>query len=100
MTALLSARLMLWVAGPSPSPSSLSPQQIQGPVNDNGGVGAGTLAFLVIAGLLIVSGLLFVAMNRSLRRARHNLGGDQLPRRPNPRRPVIPIRDDDPPRNP
>lgn len=72
-----------------------SPPPIQNQI-DNSGVGGGTWAFLVIVGLILVSVLLFWAMNRSLRRARRNLGGEQLPRRgPRRPRPVIPVRDDD-----
>jgi hypothetical protein len=76
----------------SPSPSPSAPFQ-----NDDDGDsrGAGSIAFLVILVLIVASVLLFWAMNRSLKRARRNLGGDPLPRRSNYRdRPTIPIRED------
>ncbi|HVV30213.1 MAG TPA: hypothetical protein VHC41_04980 [Mycobacteriales bacterium] len=57
------------------------PPAPNGPADHNDGVGAGTWAFLVIIGLILLSVALFYALSRSLRRARRNLGGDVLPRR-------------------
>jgi hypothetical protein len=72
-----------------------------GTTDNNGGAGAGSYGLLIILGLIVVSIGLFVAMNRSLRRARRNLGGDLLPRRRGSRpRHVIPLRDDESPDEP
>jgi hypothetical protein len=93
---------ILAAAGPT-STASTVPQAPAGTSDDNGGAGAGSYGFLVIIGLIVFSIVLFVAMNRSLRKARINLGGDQLPRRRPGARPrhVIPMReDDDPPHEP
>lgn len=74
-----------------------NPPSPTGPVDNNGGAGAGSWGLLIVAVLIVVSIALFVAMNRSLKHARHNLGGDQLPRRPSKRpRPAIPLREDRP----
>ena len=75
-------------SAPSPSPSF---------ENQTGGktTGAGSLAFLVVIGLIVLSIALFWAMNRSLRRVRRNLGGDQLPRPRTQRRRPFPVREDD-----
>jgi hypothetical protein len=67
--------------------------------NQTGGghSGAGSLAFLVILGLIAVSIFLFWAMNQSFKRVRRNLGGDPLGRgRPSRPRPMIPGREDEP----
>jgi hypothetical protein len=86
------------LAGPTPSVSATGTATNPAPFknDDSGGSasGAGSLAFLIIAGMLVVSVLLFWAMNRSLKRVRRNLGGDPLPRRrgSRPRR-TIPVRD-------
>ena len=68
-----------------------------GPADDSHG-GAGSLGVLVVVGMILAAIVLFWAMNRSLRRAQRNLGGDSLPRRrPGQRpRPTIPQRDDPP----
>lgn len=86
-------------AATTPTATATSvPQAPAGTSDNNGGAGAGTYGFLVVVGLIVFSIFLFFAMNRSLRSARHNLGGDQLPRRrPGRPRHVIPLREDDVP---
>lgn len=113
MTGLIGAKLLValsasgvlpLVAGSSPSPSPGISGARQGPFIPQEGVpnsdGAGLDAFLILVGLILASAGLFFAMNRSLKRARRNLGGDVLPRRRNTGPPVGPARDDPPPVTP
>jgi hypothetical protein len=93
---------LLLAAGPTATTTAVPTSVDQGPdgtANNNGGAGAGSWGLLIILGLIVVSIALFYAMNRSLRSARRNLGGDQLPRRRPGSRPrhVIPLREDDVP---
>ena len=68
-----------------------------GPSDDSHG-GAGGLGVLVVLGMIVAAIVLFWAMNKSLRKAQRNLGGDSLPRRrPGGRpRPTIPPRNEPP----
>lgn len=89
-------------AGPTATATAVPSSGNQAPdgtPDNNGGAGAGNWGFFIIIGLIVVSIGLFYAMNRSLRSARRNLGGDQLPRRRPGTRPrhVIPLREDDVP---
>lgn len=83
MIGAASAWLMLAAASPSPAPSPTpSPQVTENQFNGSGdSYSAGLYGFLVIAALVAVTVVIVLFMNRSLRRARANLGGDVLPRR-------------------
>ena len=84
---MLGARALAAVS-PSPSPSPAVSGGRVGPFipidTAPNQYGAGLLAFLLILGMAVLCVGLFIAMNRSLRRARQNLGGDVLPRRLHP----------------
>lgn len=87
MTALAG----LLAVPPSPVPTSVTPGfgPTQG-VSGDSGASAGLYAFLLVVALVAVSVVIFVAMSRSLQRARTNLGGSVLPRREADRLPVAP----------
>lgn len=98
MIAAASAWLLLAAASPSPSPT---PPTLNGPTeNQFNGSGdaysAGLYAFLIILGLALFTVVIVYFMNRSLKRARQNLGGDVLPRRVADQIPIAP-RDKTPP---
>ena len=84
------------VATTTSTATSTATPGFQGPADDSKG-GAGNLGVLVVLGMIVAAIVLFWAMNKSLRRAQRNLGGDPLPRRPGRRpRPTIPPRDEPP----
>lgn len=82
---------LLLTVSPSPVPTSVTPGfgPSQG-VSGDSGASAGLYAFLLVVALTAVSVVIFIAMNRSLKRARTNLGGSVLPRREADRLPVAP----------
>lgn len=97
MTGLIGARLLLVASSAvSPSPFPGSSGGRVGPFIPSNTQpnphGAGLAAFGVVLLMIALSVLLFLALNRSLRRARRNLGGDVLPRRRPTGRPTIPPR--------
>lgn len=83
MIAAASAWLVLAATSPAPGPSPTpSPQVTENQFNGSGdSYSAGLYGFLVIAALVVAMVVIVFFMNRSLRRARANLGGDVLPRR-------------------
>ena len=90
---MITAWFVLAAVSPTPSPSPGF-----GPSNDNQAPGsgesvsAGLYAFLIILVLAAALALIVWAMNRSLKRARHNLGGSVLPRQESDK---IPVKHDD-----
>lgn len=74
----MSAWVVLAVS-PSPSPG-FGPSDDQAPGSGDS-VSAGLYAFLIVVLLAVALAVILWAMNRSLRRARNNLGGSVLPRR-------------------
>jgi hypothetical protein len=83
------------VGSPTPTPSTTSTVVVPpfGPTQGVSGAdtaSAGLYAFLIVVGLIAVSVVIFIAMNRSLKTARTNLGGSILPRREADRIPVAP----------
>lgn len=103
MIGLASTWLVLTVTSPSPSPTPSG--AFNGPNEDQfsgsgDSVSAGLYAFLIIVMLAAFTALIIFFMNRSLKRARQNLGGDVLPRRQADQIPVAPGGPDDPDRTP
>lgn len=91
MIGAASAWVVLAAASPSPSPTSGYEGPTENQFNGSGdSVSAGLYAFLIIVGLAAFTALIIFFMNRSLRRARHNLGGDVLPRREADQVPIAP----------
>lgn len=92
MIGAATAWLVLAAASPSPGPTTAvdnGPTENQ--FNGSGdSYSAGLYAFLIIVAIAACTALIIFFMNRSLRRARHNLGGDVLPRRERDQIPVGP----------
>ncbi len=85
------ARVALAATSPAPTPTSTVVTPGFGPTpGGSGDVGAsaGLYAFLIVLGLILVTVVIFISMDRSLKRARANLGGSILPRREADRLPV------------
>lgn len=97
MIGLASSWLILAATSPSPAPTPSPFTPTENQFNGSGDpVSAGLYAFLVIVGLAAFTVLIVFFMNRSLKRARRNLGGDVLPRREADQVPVAPRSSDRP----
>jgi hypothetical protein len=84
VVSLSSAGSLSPVVSPSPTATTsgtVTPGFGPSPGDSADGASAGLDAFLIVLGLIAFTVVIFIAMNRSLRRMRHNLGGSVLPRR-------------------
>lgn len=91
MIGSASAWLVLAATSPAPTPSAGYDGPNDNQFNGSGdSVSAGLYAFLIIVGLAAFTALIVYFMNRSLKRARQNLGGGVLPRREADQIPIAP----------